>query len=64
MQRFIAQENIKRYKQMLSETSDESRISMLRQLLAEEERRLTDLNKERGITVEEVQPPQVNAPVR
>lgn len=42
MQDFIAQENIKRFKQALAETSDEVKKSMLRQLLANEEAHLKE----------------------
>ena len=46
MQRYIALENIKRYKQQLSETADAAKMATLRQLLAEEETRLAAVEAE------------------
>lgn len=46
MQRFIARENIKRYKQMLDSTTDEQQRSMVRDLLAKEEALLASLEPE------------------
>lgn len=43
MQRFIALENIKRFKRILAETDDERKQETVRQLLAEEEARLREL---------------------
>jgi hypothetical protein len=43
MQRFIALENIKRYKRILAETDDERKQETVRRLLAEEEARLREL---------------------
>jgi hypothetical protein len=47
VQRFIARENIKRYKQMLDSTTDEQQRSMLRDLLAKEEALLASLEPEK-----------------
>ena len=42
MQDFYALENIKRYKQILAETTDPNKRAIVRQFLADEEARLND----------------------
>jgi rubrerythrin len=44
MQRFIARENIRRFKQQLAACTDDSQASTLRRLLAEEEAHLAELD--------------------
>jgi hypothetical protein len=46
VQRFIARENIKRYKQMLDVATDERQRSMIRELLAKEEALLASMEPE------------------
>lgn len=45
MQRFIARENIKRFRQQLASCSDERQRETLRQLLAAEEGKLNELER-------------------
>ena len=46
MQRFIARENIKRFRQQLANCTDEHQRATLNQLLAQEEARLAQLEWE------------------
>ena len=46
MQRFIARENIKRFREMLADTTDEQKRETLSQLLSDEEARLARLDGE------------------
>lgn len=43
MERFIARENIKRFKEQLADCTDANRAAVLRQLLAQEEEHLARL---------------------
>ena len=45
MERFIARENIRRFKAQLADCSDEEQATTLRNLLAEEEARLAILEQ-------------------
>lgn len=45
MERFIARENIGRFRQQLAQCTDEGQRHVLQQLLAEEEARLAELQR-------------------